>query len=516
MIAMNRNMLLVLVAFGAMFAFQVEAVPRKTVIWHGWDMLKVTTEDVWRNRTKFADAGCDGILFPLSRMTEKGKFVKAREVFAPESYCDADYARAVELARECLKEDGLRESLAFFMMIPPKRLSWTDDASWAHACSNVAVIARAAKKAGFRGLAIDNEDYTKQRQFMFRDEDPDVPVVQDLARRRGREFFQTLFREFPDATVLSFWSFSDKDWMVRAPDSKYAQSIGGFLWMSFLDGMLDAIPPGARFVSGNEENGYRCDGDEDAFRVWRDLSTRGSIAMASPENRAKFLTQVSVSFGQYVDMSILPEGHRWYRPPLDGSRMRRFQRNLAAATAIADDLIWVYGERGTIIDWDEKYHPFLEYPTCDAQLPGFAQALRTAGGDLTSFRALADKGLLKRLTVDAADPVSLTNNATKTVVCTDRVHAGDVVYLRLKKTGPYPSVSVRWTKDGHPVKVSGSGLLIPTAGGETGADGVLDERFVVPEGTDGLNILLGAPWAKRANVTYRDIELFVFEQKGEK
>lgn len=513
-----RKTLLLTIVCAVIGALDVAAVPRKSVIWHGWDMLRVTTEDVWRNREKFADAGCDGILFPLSRTTKSGRFVPARHVLGADTLSDADLEKSVELARTCLQSDGLRDSLVLFVMIPKKRVSWYDDVEWERACSNVAVIARAAKKAGFKGLAIDNEDYSRQRQFMHRDEDPDVPEIQELARRRGRRFFQALFGEFPDALVLSFWSFSDKEWIVRAPDSKYAQSIGGFLWMSFLDGMLDVIPPGAKFVSGNEENGYRCDGDEDAFRVLRDLSTRGSVAMASPENRRKFMSQVSVTFGQYVDMTVFPEKHRWYRPALEGSRMRRFQRNLAAATAVSDDLIWMYGERGTIVDWDVKGNPwFRQNPTWESQLPGFAQILRTAGGGLRSFRELADKGLLKRLALESAGPVRLTDNVPKRIACRDRVHAGDVVYVRMKKAGPYPSVSVKWTKGGGPAKVKSSGLLVPE-GDKAGSlsECTIDERFVVPEGADGLELVLGAPWAKRASVTYRDLELYVFEQKDAK
>ena len=49
-----RRMLLLAFACVAGGVFDAVAVPRKTVIWHGWDLLKATTEDVWRNRTKFA------------------------------------------------------------------------------------------------------------------------------------------------------------------------------------------------------------------------------------------------------------------------------------------------------------------------------------------------------------------------------------------------------------------------------------------------------------------------------
>jgi len=512
---MRKSVALSLIACVA-FALSTEAVPRKAVIWHGWDMLRVTTEDVWRNRDKFASVGCDGVLFPLSRMTAEGCLAQSRDIFCAESYCDADFGRSVGLARECLQKDGLRESMALMFMIPKKRLAWTDDAAWERACSNVAVFARAAKAAGFKGLAIDNEDYTKQHQFMFRDEDPDLPEIQELVRRRGRRFFQSLFNEFPDAVVFSMWGFSDKEWVVRASDSKYAQTIGGFLWMSFLNGMLDVIPPKAKFVNGNEENGYRCDGDENAFRVLRDLSTRGALAMVSPENRNKYRCQVKETFGQYADMTINPKEKRWHRPALEGSRMRRFQRNLAAASAIADDLIWMYGEQGTIIDWDVKNHKWLQYPTWETLLPGFSQILRTAGGDLSSFRVLAESGKLKRLTLDAAGTISLTNCAPVIVASPDRLYAGDVVYVRMKEMGPYPSISLQWIKDGVPVRVNDSGILIPPECQEECSERMLDERFVVPEGANGLKIILGAPWAKRTCVHFKDLELFVFEQKDAK
>ena len=194
--------------------------------------------------------------------------------------------------------------------------------------------------------------------------------------------------------------------------------------------------------------------------------------------------------------------------------MRRFQRNLAAAAAISDDLVWIYGEQGAIVEWDEKCRNVASLKTWESVLPGFAQVLRTAGGDLDSYRKLADRGLMKRLRIDSSGPFCLTNAAVHKVSCQDRVCAGDVLYLRMKKSGPFPSVCVNWLKDGRSAKVDESGLVIPGKDkASMSPECVLDERFVIPEGANGLELVLGAPWAKRSGVCYRDLELYVFEQK---
>ena len=139
-------------AAGVVFCLAAEgecksATGRKKIISHNWDMLRASTEDVWRNRGKFAETGFDGVLFPLDRHLANGRTALGRTILGADCYKDDEFARSVSMAGECLRCEGLKESLALFMMIPPRRLPWTDDAAWTRVASNLACFARAAKKA---------------------------------------------------------------------------------------------------------------------------------------------------------------------------------------------------------------------------------------------------------------------------------------------------------------------------------------------------------------------------------
>jgi hypothetical protein len=66
-------------------------------------------------------------------------------------------------------------------------------------------------------------------------------------------------------------------------------SDGGMLWRAFLNGMLDVIPPMARFIDGNENYGYQAMADEGDFRAdtWYILQTLRNGAVIIKEKRGE-------------------------------------------------------------------------------------------------------------------------------------------------------------------------------------------------------------------------------------
>ena len=52
----------------------------RKAIYFGWDTLGATTEDVWRNREKFAETGFDGIAMPVNGETPDGRSFLGRMV----------------------------------------------------------------------------------------------------------------------------------------------------------------------------------------------------------------------------------------------------------------------------------------------------------------------------------------------------------------------------------------------------------------------------------------------------
>lgn len=525
-------------------AMGVRADGRKLLIAHNWDLLAVGTEDVWRNREKFADVGFDGILFPLDRTLADGKTICGRDILTEGRFAEGEFARTAKLAQECLQLRGLRESFALFSLIPVRRLSWRDDEAWGRATANIAVFSKVAKAVGFRGLAIDHEDYTKQKQFRLVPEDGDYDDASRLARQRGREFFGALFEAFPDAKILAFWLFSEMDGIVSSPYEPTSVAGYGTLWISFLDGLLDVIPPKAKIIDGNEDSAYKCD-DPDGFHRLAVATHLKARALVSPENRAKYAAQISASFGQYVESYVVSTNSRWHIGMLDGSRLKRFQRNLASAVEQADDLVWVYGETGTLVDWDVKKDRRTQYPTWESRLPGFAQMLRTAVGDRDVIRRMVADGTMTNLAENAgcdgvgasvpagfgtwtreknppADLFSrseseglsrpgalrLAGKGSFSTSAIQNLKPGDVVYVRVMVKGRHPSLSIGWKKDFVYDWSKEQGWL--QVASEASSDGwqLYDGSFLVPEGINGLGLVMAAPWSERSPVYFDDIGIY--------
>lgn len=341
----------------------------KALIGYGWDFLEVTTDDVYRNRAKFADSGVDGVLMSIDGKGADGTVYKGRYIMSDRLMLERDFLETRRQLSAITACKGLGKSMALMLMTPKKRIAWDDDRAWSVISNNVAMIAKIAKAGGMKGLAIDHEDYYLARQFNQKAEDP--KGVWEIARRRGRQVCGGLFAEFSDAKVLGFWMFSD----------------GGRLWRAFLNGMLDVMPYEARLIDGNENYGYQADAGKGDFRsdTWY-ISRSLRNSAVCPENRRKYDRCVSVSFGQYIDSYLSTNAaSTYFMPPLNGSRIERFEDNLSEAVRYSDDLVWIYGERGTWVDWDRKDHPKLKPLTWSKRLPGFVRALRIAAGDGTSI-----------------------------------------------------------------------------------------------------------------------------------
>lgn len=503
---------------------------QKTLVGYGWEFLGATTDDVHRNRAKFAATGLDGVILPIDGKKASGKILHGRYLMSGYRYREDDFKGVVPKLREITACAGLSESMALTMLIPDRRIAWDDDAAWSTVSNNMAIVARLARAGGLKGLTIDHEDYNKALQFWRHTDDP-ADVV-SLARLRGRQVFGGMFAEFPDAKILGFWLFSDS----------YR------LWQSFLDGLLDVAPSTARLVDGNENYGYEADALKDDFRrdVW--YVARRLKGIVAPENRAKYDACISVSFGQYMDMYTNERKGTYYFGPLDGSRVARLEDNLANAMRYSDDLVWIYGERGTWIDWDRKDNPKLAYPTWECQLPGVTRALRIAAGDGAAIDADIAAGALTNLIANAdCDPVPgqdvpfygwtrLGEPAPKGIfdyepedgfpargclklmgdgcfcLGAGNLKPGETVYLRVWTKGG-GHVGYDWQSGTKRHWYADRNILFPT-GRAVGEWKEVFARLRVPEGMDKLNFALyGGTASATSPVLFDNVGLFVKVRK---
>ena len=519
-----------------------------TVVGSGWDLLDATTEDVWRNREKFAATGLDGILLSVDRVSADGVRTNGRRLLAPEEWKEDEFRISRAQIAECVRCAGLRESMALAFLIPPKRLAWTDDEAWRIAANNAGVLARVAKASGLKGLTLDHEDYSKQRQFRHKPSDPPLAETRRLARERGRQFFGALVRGFPDAKLLFYWMFTEWRDVVRAQDVAAAGETfkGGDLWPAFLNGLLDVAPDTVKYIDGNETTGYKTDVRKAAYREGAYETLRDVLPLVAPENRDAYVRRVSVGFGIYLDSYTFPEDNWWAFPALGGSRAASFRQNAIAASEVADDVIWVYGERGAWVDWDRKHTPKLNRPTWESQLPGLARAIRLASGRLSAARKMAAEGAMTNLVTDVEStdgklPKAFSTYTDEKPVPADMfawdmaegasrpgclkligkgsflayvtgLRPGEIIYVRLKAKARAPKATLGWRKgekwDWSLSKPIGSLLLTAAQGSDPSSWRTFEGVFVVPDGVDGAGVGMSNEIPSGEPVFFDDVEVF--------
>ncbi len=334
----------------AALALQVSAA--KKYIFTGWALNDAGPQDVLAYADLFDKTGCDGVGVPLDPSGSPTVMGRLRLTELPR-WRDYDPSLILSVCREFARHPSLRHSFFFVNFAPRKeRLAWTNDAAWELLADNAATAARIAKDADFEGLIADFEDYWKKRQYRWQAADPAWDEAKALARRRGREVFGGVFRAYPQITILSFQLLTtDTAYASCCDPVAYAEEKRD-LWPSFVNGILDALPPTAKLVDGNESFGYTAKASRnDFYRSVRD-QTMGVLPLVAEENRAKYRAQLSVSHGLYVDSYAgCSTNSGYYMAPVRGKRITHFEDNLRQATACADEYVWFWGEKGFYIDW---------------------------------------------------------------------------------------------------------------------------------------------------------------------
>lgn len=351
--------------------------PATKFVAFGWEFSRKSVGDLVAIADSLDKTPLDGIGVYLNEPMADGRLLSTHNIMR-EQWDRKVLEPLVSSARELTAHRSMKECFIGTFRAPSgKRIEWTDDAGWANVASNMAIAAWFAREGGFRGISMDPEDYHGTAQFRRRVDDPPYDQMVALARRRGREVFSGVFRAFPDVRILSFW-FLSMDHLYFGSDNppRDAQERGD-LWPAFVDGILDATPPTARILDGCEHS-YQYESSRGDFFRAADAIRRRIPALLAPESRAKYAAQIGVSFGIYLDMFTNPEGGKWYFGPVDGSRLRHFERNLNQAAEAADGYVWLWGEKHCWAEWGgDGPDPArgISHKTWDKAVPGLANAV---------------------------------------------------------------------------------------------------------------------------------------------
>lgn len=344
----------------------------KRLIAHSWDLLAARPADVARNVEAWESLPLDGVSLAVVVEPEKGRRVGYNTVMGDAPWERAWFAREAEVLRQCASRSLTHNFLTAFWA-PRKRLAWSDDAAWGAFAHNMGALAWLAKEGRAKGVLVDPEDYPETRQYVRAEGDPPYEAAAALARKRGAQVMQAMAESYPDIVVLSFWLLSLNPSYYNSSDAPAVLAAeAGDLWPSFVNGLLDALPPGARLVDGNEHGyGYEASRLDFYLSAWS-MQNR-ALALVAPENRAKYRTQALAGFGLYLDMYTNPSNSPWYFGEAGGSRLNHLALNVAQALDAADEYVWVYGEKRDWIRWTGTSRTNA---TWEAGLPGFADTLR--------------------------------------------------------------------------------------------------------------------------------------------
>lgn len=358
----------------------------------GWEMgCGITPELLEKKAADFRASGIEGVGIPVI-----GRYAA---IHGPELRKD-DFRSRVAGYRKALSLPGLRHSfLGTIFRAPSNRIDWVDSAAWSRIGKSMATLAWFARETGMRGCQIDNEDYKLQKQFVRRHGDPEYGELALLVRRRARELFAGVFREYPDVSIIAYWLLTiDPDYFRSASALTVARNKGD-LWPHFVNGILDVMPPGARLIDGNEE-GYRFVARRGDFNLSSVQQRDHVIELIAPENRVKFCSQVKVGFGLYVDAYENAEFDKngkkrtglSYRGPVGGSRTGGFALHAAEAAYAANEYVWLWNEKRPWVDWEKPIPKVLSTDMTRVQkLKGIDDVLRAICDPETyAFRRVAE------------------------------------------------------------------------------------------------------------------------------
>lgn len=214
-------------------------------------------------------------------------------------------------------------------------------ADWSVPGRNAAVLARALREAGFRGVYFDNENYfAPWGDYPAGVAHPGRTLgeYRDQARRRGREVMGAMVREYPEIVFLTLHGPYVSDPRAPAPLFPSWQASNELLGPFFV-GLVEGAGPRATCVDGGELYHLRTDEEFEASYAWRKRGIASAGSFIPPALRGAWSSRVSVGFGVYDR----PFGGRGMSPA-------ELRATLARALRRADRYVWLYLEGRTFLE----------------------------------------------------------------------------------------------------------------------------------------------------------------------
>jgi len=426
-----------LCAAGPAFAQSPDARRVKKLIATGWD--KVDNTRVAENLAAMEGRAFDGVVLDVVGRDDEGKPVRLGWAFLDRKWKREWFDEAVGQLKAA-RFKRLTDNFITFHANPGD-VDWFDDAGWANIVEHWRIAAGAARQSGFKGILFDPEPYAPPHaQFSFaaqpQHDEHTFAEYCKKARQRGREVMGAIADEYPDITLFCYFMNSVCATATGHADPRSVlQSHGYGLLPAFIDGWLDAAPPTVTMVDGCE-SAYRYNSTTQYLEAA--VLIKGACQeLVSPENRAKYRAQVQVSFGVYLDAYWNPKDSQWgawYVDGLGGPRVERLRANVATALRVADQYVWIYGEK---YRWWPTPNRGVRPETWPEALPGCEEVLRYVRDPIEYARAEIER--LKQ----AGEFVNLARNGDFSA---EDVLLDDGRKAKYREGGPPPGWSA-WQED---------------------------------------------------------------------
>ncbi|OGV82601.1 MAG: hypothetical protein A3K18_08140 [Lentisphaerae bacterium RIFOXYA12_64_32] len=355
-------------------SFAGAARSTRKLIATGWD-----GPDTKRLRENIADMEkrpFDGVFFNAVGVREDGKPCGIRSAHSATPWKKEWFQTCVD----DLKATKFTTFTDNFLTIGanPGNVDWFDDAGWAAIVEHWRIAAWVAKQGGVTGVQYDPEPYEAPfAQFSYAAQtEKDKHTFNEYyekARQRGREVMAATVAEFPGLTLYCYFMNCVNFQAVTFEDPRPALAGSGYgLFPAFIDGWLDAAPPDVTFVDGCE-NAYMFNSEMDFYAAA--VKIKGACQqLVAPENRGKYRAQVQVSFGIYLDAYWNEKGP-YFIDGKGGPRVNRLLANTACGLDVADEYVWMYGEKNR---WWPTPNGGVNKESWAEALPGSEDALRWA------------------------------------------------------------------------------------------------------------------------------------------
>lgn len=369
----------------------------KKLIATGWD--HPDSRRLLENLQHVEERPFDGVIIQLLGEKDHGGRCRMRTTFTDETWERRWFQPCVDRLKKCEFE---RFSDNFVTVgANPGNVDWFDDEGWRKIVEHWRIAAWVAKQAGFTGLLFDPEPYTPPHSQFEYSAQPErdghtFDEYYKKARQRGRQVMRAVAREYPNITLFCYFMNSVNARATGRADPRQVLRTSRYgLYSAFIDGWLDVVPPGVTMVDGCER-AYRFNSEREYLEAFAQV--KGACQeLVSPENRATYRAQVQASYGVYLDAYWNPKDSRWgswYIEGNGGPCVERLRANVSTALRLADEYVWIYGEK---FRWWPTPNSRVRQKTWPEALPGSEKALRFARNPEAYARSVLQAGEVENL-----------------------------------------------------------------------------------------------------------------------